>query len=497
MPLRRRLKKARDYVQQVFSSPAYTRPSTPTSAPLGSDFPARDSQQLDDPDSNPSAIPIHTQTPTYSALGLRLPPNETSDSPGGSQQAQQSSNPIGATKNESQPEEPEATCAGPTSTRTGVHETERMVESLVPDQTSIRWKSLNQLVNVLAPVTNVFGPIKEVADIFIDCVDKCEMTGAAKAEYETLRLRLEVLFHDLQGYLGEGCSPMMTSSMESLCKSIKEELTYIDAIAGLKVTYGDYPSIRTCQCGESPRSKQWTPAPTECSLGLTVYHLHYPPVQISQAPSLKRRGCTQGTRVDVLAGLLNWVYTTGNGGVYWLNGMAGTGKTTIAYSLCEQLDTEHKLAASFFCSRLQEECRKVDRIIPSIAYQLARFSRPFQSAICAILEKDPDIHESIPEVQFHELLVKPLLEVERTLPEGMTVVIDALDECEDKWSTGHILDILLSESASLPIRFIVSSRPEPEIRDRISEGRVKSRLVLHELDKDQVHRTSRDTFEKN
>ncbi|EUC54518.1 vegetative incompatibility protein HET-E-1, putative, partial [Rhizoctonia solani AG-3 Rhs1AP] len=46
-------------------------------------------------------------------------------------------------------------------------------------------------------------------------------------------------------------------------------------------------------------------------------------------------------------------------------------------------------------------------------------------------------------------------------------------------------DVLLRESARLPIRFVLSSRPEPEIRDQMSE-QVRSRLVLHELDKGKV-----------
>ena len=33
--------------------------------------------------------------------------------------------------------------------------------------------------------------------------------------------------------------------------------------------------------------------------------------------------------------------------VYWLNGMAGTGKTTIAYSFSEMLDEENFLGGTF------------------------------------------------------------------------------------------------------------------------------------------------------
>ncbi|GAB1525083.1 hypothetical protein RhiTH_008240 [Rhizoctonia solani] len=205
----------------------------------------------------------------------------------------------------------------------------------------------------------------------------------------------------------------------------------------------------------------------------------------AEGADLKRRECTPGTRIKVLAEVLNW--TRGDGrGVYWLNGMAGTGKTTIAYSLCLELDSSHRLAASFFCSRTLPECRDVNLIISTIAYQLARFSRPFHSVLSTALRKDPDLHRTLPHLQFEELIIKPLKEAESALPEGLVVVLDALDECDNQQSTGCMLDVLLSKAVGLPIKFVVLSRPEPKIRDQMTHERIKLRLVLHEINKDEV-----------
>lgn len=204
---------------------------------------------------------------------------------------------------------------------------------------------------------------------------------------------------------------------------------------------------------------------------------------------LKRGPCTEDTRVEVLHSMNSWVYSSPAGATYWLTGMAGTGKTTISYSLCKGLDDAHRLGASFFCSRVLPECRDVNRMIPSIAYQLALFSRPFQCALLQVLDKDRDIHTRQLELQFGALIVKPLREVETTLPTDLVVVIDALDECDDKESTGLILEVLLTKAWGLPIKFFVSSRAEPEIRDQmIKQGgdRASERLVLHELDKGTV-----------
>ncbi|KEP53266.1 putative vegetative incompatibility protein HET-E-1 [Rhizoctonia solani 123E] len=208
----------------------------------------------------------------------------------------------------------------------------------------------------------------------------------------------------------------------------------------------------------------------------------------AQANELKRGPCTEGTRVDLLGQMLCWTKSSIPGSVYWMSGMAGTGKTTIAYSLCEELNTNRQLGASFFCSRLLPECRDVNLIIPSIAYQLARSSYPFRFVLASVLEKDPDVHTRLPHLQFDTLLAQPLFEVKDTLADNLVVVIDALDECDNKESTSQILDILLIKALDLPIKFVVSSRPEPEIRDEMSKQRnqADSRVVLHELDRDAV-----------
>ncbi|KAL5631620.1 hypothetical protein ACGC1H_007219 [Rhizoctonia solani] len=186
--------------------------------------------------------------------------------------------------------------------------------------------------------------------------------------------------------------------------------------------------------------------------------------------------------------MLGWIKSSSPGSVYWMSGMAGTGKTTIAYSLCEELNANRQLGASFFCSRLLPECRDVNLIIPSIAYQLAHSSYPFQFVLAGVLEKDPDVHTRLPQLQFDTLLAQPLFEVKDTLADNLVVVIDALDECDNKESTSRILDMILMKALDLPIKFIVSSRPEPEIRDEMVKQRNQpdSRVVLHELDRDSV-----------
>ncbi|CAE6504664.1 unnamed protein product [Rhizoctonia solani] len=380
---------------------------------------------------------------------------------------------------------------------------------VIADTPSIKWKGVKEFARVLEPLTNLFGPIKEMANLLVECVEKYELAEESKAEYEALRIRLDGIFETLSGQFGEECSLVMTSSIESLCRSIKGELKYIKDLQERNVVVryllATDESKRVLACyrrieGHLQRLSlnanlsMWKIVQEHAAdfrsdrMSSRIEHL---PSSLSawydsaEGIELRRRECTPGTRVNVLANLLDWA-RSGGGGVYWLNGMAGTGKTTIAYSVCADLDARQQLGGSFFCSRLREECRNVNLIIPSIAYQLARFSRPFQSALSKVLEKDPNVYGRQPHMQFDALIARPILEVQHTLPEELIVVIDALDECDQKESTERMLDVLLSKSTNLPIMFIVSSRPEPQIRDQMTRERVKSRLVLHELDKGEV-----------
>ncbi|CAE6426768.1 unnamed protein product [Rhizoctonia solani] len=209
----------------------------------------------------------------------------------------------------------------------------------------------------------------------------------------------------------------------------------------------------------------------------------------AEATDVKRGPCAPKTRRKELEKLSGWAHGNQDHKIYWLNGMAGTGKTTIVYSLCAKLDSSHKLGASFFCSRMIPECRNVKYILPSIAYQLASFSSPFRYALSQTLKSDRDAHNRLLKYQFESLIAKPLLEAQHTLDFDIVVVIDALDECENENSIGQILDVLLGNDLNLPIRFLISSRPEPEIYRRMMKRvgeNFDARLVLHELDQSAV-----------
>ncbi|THU88333.1 hypothetical protein K435DRAFT_612764, partial [Dendrothele bispora CBS 962.96] len=144
--------------------------------------------------------------------------------------------------------------------------------------------------------------------------------------------------------------------------------------------------------------------------------------------------CTDGTRVAILNEIMNWVQESSSNASlgYWMCGMAGTGKSTIAKSLCLMLENNKLLAGSFFCSRQIPECREYHHLIPTIAYQLACYSYTFGDTLQRVLEEDQSIALKEPSDQVKKLLIQPWEAVKKTGKfEGHVpvIVIDALDEC--------------------------------------------------------------------
>src|SRR5579859_4063060 len=61
--------------------------------------------------------------------------------------------------------------------------------------------------------------------------------------------------------------------------------------------------------------------------------------------------CLPETRKAVLKTINEWVTGHHDECIFWLNGMAGTGKSTIARTVARTCDSRKQLGASFFFSR--------------------------------------------------------------------------------------------------------------------------------------------------
>ena len=101
-----------------------------------------------------------------------------------------------------------------------------------------------------------------------------------------------------------------------------------------------------------------------------------------------RQGCLRGTRKDVLQEIDRWLTDERAQRVFWLNGLAGTGKSTIAQTFAETTFADGKLGASFFCSRDFVDRSNLQMIFPTLAFQLAYRYPPFRKELWCMTPRD-------------------------------------------------------------------------------------------------------------
>jgi hypothetical protein len=171
--------------------------------------------------------------------------------------------------------------------------------------------------------------------------------------------------------------------------------------------------------------------------------------------------------------------------IFWIKGSAGTGKTTIAYSIAEDCRKHNVLGASFFCSRDDAECSNSRLIFTTIAYQLGLFNPLFRDEVTRALKSNPDIGNSSEAYQLEQLIVKPLRVLQGSFPPAV-VVLDALDECKERNTTSTILSSLSLYVTELrPLKFLITSRPETHINTAFKSSQLSlatQRLTLHEVE---------------
>ncbi|KAG8866013.1 F-box/WD repeat-containing protein 9, partial [Tulasnella sp. 332] len=86
-------------------------------------------------------------------------------------------------------------------------------------------------------------------------------------------------------------------------------------------------------------------------------------------------GCLEGTRTRILHDIRDWIFNTNSDPlqIFWLYGLAGTGKSTIAHTISEYCAAAGNLGASFFFSRDQADRTDGRRVFSTIAFQLAYY----------------------------------------------------------------------------------------------------------------------------
>jgi hypothetical protein len=177
--------------------------------------------------------------------------------------------------------------------------------------------------------------------------------------------------------------------------------------------------------------------------------------------------CLPYTRVHLLREIYDWADGQDKPCIFWLNGLAGTGKSTVARTLAAKYLEMGRLGASFFFSRGGGDVGHAGKLVTSIAVQLANNIQHLKQNICGAITERSDITSQSLRDQWRHLVLGPLSNLSgNSRGPWYILVIDALDECDNDSNIRIILQFL-AEAGSLAkarLRVFLTSRPEFTIR---------------------------------
>ena len=151
--------------------------------------------------------------------------------------------------------------------------------------------------------------------------------------------------------------------------------------------------------------------------------------------------CLPETRTDLLHQILEWAESEDKF-IFWLNGMAGTGKSTIVQTVAQSFQEQELLGATFFFKRGEADRGNTKHLISTITRQLVTRHRQLVPDILNAIENNLNIVSKSLGKQFNKFLYQPLIKLCPNQSTTIIIIIDALDEYNGKKDIKVILDLL-------------------------------------------------------
>ena len=127
-----------------------------------------------------------------------------------------------------------------------------------------------------------------------------------------------------------------------------------------------------------------------------------------------------------------------------MNGIAETGKSTIARTVAQLFDDKGHLGASFFFKRDEADRDNAKYLISTITRQLVNRHRQLAPDILNTIKNNPNIAFKFLTEQSDKLLYQPLIKLHLDQPTTIVIVIDTLDEYNGEDNIQVILRLLFT-----------------------------------------------------
>lgn len=202
--------------------------------------------------------------------------------------------------------------------------------------------------------------------------------------------------------------------------------------------------------------------------------------------------CLTNTRTEVLGHISQWIEGDDERCIFWLKGMAGTGKSTVARTVARKY---HRvlLQGSFFFSRGGGNRSKAEQLVTTLARQLATNNPKAKEYIAEAVKDQLDIMDHSLLDQWEHLVMGPLSRIDKHfVPSPVLIIIDALDECAGENDVRIILRVLATARTlkNIRIRVFITGRPEAHVSagfNKISDTD-REVFVLHQISRRLVDR---------
>ena len=202
------------------------------------------------------------------------------------------------------------------------------------------------------------------------------------------------------------------------------------------------------------------------------------------------KGCLPGTREKVIAEIWDWVNQNSDDTprIYFLNDVAGSGKSAIAHEIARRFDKLKRLGSSYCFDRGRQAERSPSNVFSTIARGLADLDPERKASLLDVIRENRELRTTlVPSEQFRRFILEPSQGLTTVGP--TVIVIDALDEGGDEESRRDLLSVLGKEAAELPCNFrvLITSRAEKDIQDALLGKKHVISRSLKDIDPNPAH----------
>jgi hypothetical protein len=187
------------------------------------------------------------------------------------------------------------------------------------------------------------------------------------------------------------------------------------------------------------------------------------------------KGCLPGTRKEIIDEITQWINSPNGDAVpriFFLSGVAGSGKSAIAHTIAQLFDQQGRLGSSYCFDCADQVNRRPSNLLSTIALDIADLDLQWKTSLGRIVKGKRSLRTTLSTTeQFHNFFVEPAKAL--TIVGPILVVIDALDESAEGSSRKALLDILANGISDLPsnFRILITARPEPDIVNAFNGNR--------------------------